>query len=235
MAQWSTYSMTQLTQDSREVQAMYGGCRSAVSLVKRGDVDGRRDLFTVLITWVYIYQTLKSCIFWRFKLFIICQLYLNTVFWGNQRQRTSCQKLQLADSLWSHHICEVCWVHWRVTLCELFPACGWAWPDTSAGSVLPCAAWPRQSCTAAVRLPSSLLSWCQSADLYAVSPGFFFFFCSFTYLYLAVLSLCCCTQAFPSSWQAGATSSCGEWASHRGGFFCWVACAPWFNGCGTWL
>ena len=36
----------------------------------------------------------------------------------------------------------------------------------------------------------------------------------FIYLFLAVLGLCCCAQAF---------SSCGVRASHCGGFSCWRA------------
>ena len=50
-------------------------------------------------------------------------------------------------------------------------------------------------------------------------------FCSFnlfkkiTY-FLAVLGLHCCTQAFSSCRERGLLSSCGAWASHRGGFSC---------------
>ena len=80
-------------------------------------------------------------------------------------------------------------------------------------------------------LPSSLLSWCQCQTCTVVWGFFYFFFCNFTYLYsfLAILSLCCCTQVFPGSGKRGLLSSCGEWASHRRGFFCCWAWAP-----GTW-
>ena len=42
---------------------------------------------------------------------------------------------------------------------------------------------------------------------------------SFVYLCMAVLGLCCCTQAFSSSHEQRLLC-CGAWASHCGGFSC---------------
>ena len=42
----------------------------------------------------------------------------------------------------------------------------------------------------------------------------FFFFCSFIYLFLAVLDLCCCAGFFSSCSKQGSLSSCGVRASH---------------------
>ena len=44
--------------------------------------------------------------------------------------------------------------------------------------------------------------------------GFFFF--NFIYLFLAVLGLRCCSRAFSSCGEGGATLHCGAWASHCG-------------------
>ena len=43
------------------------------------------------------------------------------------------------------------------------------------------------------------------------------------YLCLAALGLHCCTRAFSSYNEQGLLSSCGAWASHCGGFFCFRA------------
>ena len=53
----------------------------------------------------------------------------------------------------------------------------------------------------------------------------------FTYLFMTVLGLCCCTQSF---------SSCSTRASHCGGFSCYGAWALVFaacrlNNCGSWV
>ena len=79
---------------------------------------------------------------------------------------------------------------------------------------------------------------------------FFFFFLVFNfiylsiYLFLAVLGLCCCTQAFSSCGEPGATLCCGALTSHCGGFACcgaralgaWasVVVAHGLSSCGTW-
>ena len=42
----------------------------------------------------------------------------------------------------------------------------------------------------------------------------------FIYLFLAALSLHCCTQAFSSCSERGLTLCCSVWASHCGGFSC---------------
>ena len=57
----------------------------------------------------------------------------------------------------------------------------------------------------------------------------FIFFYKFIYLFLAALGLRCCTQAFSSCGQVGATLCCGVRASHCSGFSCCTARAP-----GTW-
>ena len=40
------------------------------------------------------------------------------------------------------------------------------------------------------------------------------------YLFMAVLGLHCCVQAFSSCSQRDVLSSCGVWAAHCGGFSC---------------
>ena len=45
-----------------------------------------------------------------------------------------------------------------------------------------------------------------------------------TYLFLAVLGLCCCTQAFSSCSKWGLLSKCMAWASHCSSFSC---CRAW--------
>ena len=75
------------------------------------------------------------------------------------------------------------------------------------------------------------------------------FYCFYIYSFLAVLGLCCCTQAFPSFRKQGLLSSCGEQASHCGSFSCYRARAlghagvsscssqaleHGLNSCGTW-
>ena len=50
------------------------------------------------------------------------------------------------------------------------------------------------------------------------------------YLFLAVLGLCCCTQAFSSCGEQGATLRCGARASHCSGFSC---CRAWALGMGA--
>ena len=58
---------------------------------------------------------------------------------------------------------------------------------------------------------------------------FFFYnlFILFIYLVWAVLGLRCCTQAFSSCGERGATLRCGAWAPHCSGFSC---CRPWALG-----
>lgn len=172
--------MTQLTQDSRRWKLVYGDRRSAVSLVKRGDVDGRRDLFTVLIrgcTYTKLWKAVYS------EYYICCLLYASytsTQYYEEKKKKkgTSCKKLQLADSLRSQspHLWGLLQVHTDVPLLRSCsqPVAEHGW-DTSAGPVLPRAAWPRQSCTAAKALPSSLLSWCQCQTCTVVWGSFFFF------------------------------------------------------------
>ena len=57
--------------------------------------------------------------------------------------------------------------------------------------------------------------------------GFFNKFIYFRYLILAALGLCCCTWAFSSCGEGGATLRCDAWASHCGGFSC---CGAWALG-----
>ena len=58
--------------------------------------------------------------------------------------------------------------------------------------------------------------------------------------FLAVLGLCCCTQAFQAFlwlWRARATLRCGAWASHCGGFSLFWSTSSrhvGFSSCGTW-
>ena len=54
--------------------------------------------------------------------------------------------------------------------------------------------------------------------------GFFF---KDLFIYLAVLGLRCCAQAFSSCGERGATLHCGAWASQCGGFSC---CGAWALG-----
>ena len=51
-----------------------------------------------------------------------------------------------------------------------------------------------------------------------VWKGLVFFFSFFLYLFLAVLSLHCCTGSSLVT-ESRDTLHCGVWASHRGGFF----------------
>ena len=139
-------------------------------------------------------------------------------------KRTSCKKTAVS---WQPPITVATCVkfaagsHWRVTLPELFPACSWAWPGHQhwANPASCGLAKTELDCQPRLCLPPC------SPDA-SVRPALwseaFFFFCNFTYLYLflAVLSLCCCTQAFPSSGKRGLLSSCGGWASHCSGFSC---------------
>ena len=51
------------------------------------------------------------------------------------------------------------------------------------------------------------------------------FFKLFIHLFLAVLGLCCGIDFFSSCGEWGLVSSCGGWASHCSGFFCYGASA----------
>ena len=140
-----------------------------------------------------------------------------------KKKRTSCKKLQLADSLQSQlpHVWSLLQVHTDVSLClSCSQPVAERGRDTSTGPIPHRVAWRRQSWTASwgsAFLPALLMP---VSDLHCGLR--LFFFCNFTYLYLflAVLSLCCCTQAFPSSGKRGLLSSCGGWASHCSGFSC---------------
>ena len=162
-----------------------------------------------------------------------CLLYANYTSTQYFEKKKSCKKLQLADGLQSQslHLWGLLRVHTDVSLLlSCSQPVAEHGRDTSAGPVPPRAAWPGQSCTASQGssfLPALLMP---VSDLHC-GLRLFFFFCNFIYLYLflAILSLCCCTQVFPGSGKQGLLSSCGEWASHRRGFFCCWAWAP-----GTW-
>ena len=65
--------------------------------------------------------------------------------------------------------------------------------------------------TVNILLPVLLPTFCISGPVF-----FFFFKC----LFLAVLSLCCCAQAFSGCSEWGLLFSCGVQASHCGGFSC---------------
>ena len=65
----------------------------------------------------------------------------------------------------------------------------------------------------------------------------------FIYLFLGVLGLCCCAQAFSSNGMWKLLSRCSAWASHCGSFSCckaralgawtWVVVAHGLSGCRT--
>ena len=65
----------------------------------------------------------------------------------------------------------------------------------------------------------------------------FWVFLSFTYVFLAVLGLWCCTWAFSSCGQQGLLSGCGVWASPCGeqalGAVGDRSCSMWIGGCGA--
>ena len=72
-----------------------------------------------------------------------------------------------------------------------------------------------------------------------LEPKCFFFI----YLFLGVLGLCCCAQAFSSNGMWKLLSRCSAWASHCGSFSCckaralgawtWVVVAHGLSGCRT--
>ena len=66
-----------------------------------------------------------------------------------------------------------------------------------------------------------------------LEPKFFYF----SYLFLGMLGLCCCAQAFSSYGMWRLLSRCSAWASHCGSFSCCKARALWcmdLSSCGTW-
>ena len=70
---------------------------------------------------------------------------------------------------------------------------------------------------------------------YIVFQVFFNFTYSFIYLFLAVLGLHCCAQAFSSFSERGLLSGCGAWASHGGSFSLQsTGFRAHFSSCSTW-
>lgn len=49
---------------------------------------------------------------------------------------------------------------------------------------------------------------------------YLFILINYSKLFLAVLGLCCCVQAFCSCGERGVFSGCHSWASYWGGFCC---------------
>ena len=133
-------------------------------------------------SWVYIYQTLKSCIFWRFAVYYMPIIPQYSIL----KKRTSCKKLQLADSLQSQlpHVWSLLQVHTDLSLCLSYSQpvaeCG---QDTSAGPVLRRVAWRRQRWTASwgsAFLPALLMP---VSDLHCSLRLFFFFVILLIYIY----------------------------------------------------
>ena len=57
----------------------------------------------------------------------------------------------------------------------------------------------------------------------------------FIYLFLVVLSLCCCMGLFSSCGKWGLLSSCGVWTSQCGGISCSMGLGHvGFNSCSKW-
>ena len=147
-----------------------------------------------------------------------------------KKKKKSFKKLQLADSLQlqSPHLWGLLQVHTDVSLLlSCSQPVAEHGRDTSAGPVLPRAAWPRQSCTASRGssfLPALLMP---VSDLHCGLRLFFFFFVILLiYIYFWLYWVFVAAHRFSLVLGSGLLSSCGEWASHRRGFFCCWAWAP---------
>ena len=88
---------------------------------------------------------------------------------------------------------------------------------------------------------------CGMCGYFKINSYYFFFLNKFIYyfiLFLAALGLHCCTWAFSSCGNQGATLRCGARASHRSGFSCCgaralgvrasVVAACGLSSCGSW-